>query len=155
MASINIYVTEDFKERMTRVETNWSEVCRRAIEAELSRLETTDHQPTAELPPNAENWKQITFTEDLLEQGVVIKPSMAPNYSGTPVKEVAVLSSWLADINKAIGNTGVGGARISQLLEGSYPVQLLMPGKSWISGRLKLIQQLAFSYPSSEESVEE
>lgn len=155
MASINIYVTDEFKERMTRVEANWSEVCRRAIEAELNRLETTHEQSAAELPSDTENWKQITFTQDLLDQGVVIKPSMAPNYSGTPVKEVAVLSSWLADINKAIGGTGVGGARINQLLEGNYPAQILMPGKSWLSGQLKLIQQLVFSYPSSEESVEE
>ncbi|MBW4474744.1 MAG: hypothetical protein KME45_30850 [Stenomitos rutilans HA7619-LM2] len=152
MASINIYVTDDLKERMSHVAANWSEVCRRAIEAELNRS-TGDEQPTLGTPQDIEDWKQIAFDQNLLAQGIVIKPSMAPNYSGSTPKGVTDLSGWLDDINKAIGPTGVGGARISQLLEGSYPAGILIPGRPWLSGRLKLEQKLIFNYPPTEESI--
>lgn len=138
---------------MSRVETNWADICRRAIEAELARIEANNGQQAAEPPADTENWKQITFDEPLLEKGVVMKPSMAPNYSGPTPKEVVVLASWINDLHRAIGATGVGGARISQLIEGSYPAEVLIPGRPWLSGRLKLEQQVVFSYPPSEESV--
>ncbi len=152
MASINIYVTDELKERMSHVESNWSEVCRRAIEAELNRL-AVESEPSQETSKEEKDWKQIVFTPTLLDQGVVIKPSMAPNYSGSTPKEVTNLSTWIKDINKAIGPSGVGGARISQLLDGTYPAGILIPGRPWLSGRLKLEQQFVFSYPPSEEIV--
>lgn len=151
MASINIYVTDDLKERMGNVTTNWSEVCRRAIEAELNRLAESE-QPNIEYQ-DTKNWKQVTLDQNLLEQGVVMKPSMAPGYSGSTPKEVTTVSSWLKEINETIGRSGVGGAQISQLLEGTYPAGLLIPGRPWLSGQLKLEQKLVFIYPPSEESV--
>lgn len=78
---------------------------------------------------------------------------MAPNYTGTSPKEVTDLSTWINDINKAIGPSGVGGARISDLLNGTYPAGILIPRRPWLLGRLKLEQRFVFSYPLSEETV--
>ncbi|KAM3092077.1 hypothetical protein ACKFKG_23510 [Phormidesmis sp. 146-35] len=153
MASINIYVTDELKEQMGGVETNWSEVCRRAIESELERLTLEAEVSDPPSTEGNEDWKQIAFNQSLLDQGVIIKPSMAPNYTGTSPKEVTNLSTWLNDINKAIGTPGVGGAQISQLLDGTYPAGILIPGRPWLSGRLKLQQRFVFSYPPSEETV--
>lgn len=153
MANISIYISDDLKDRMSRVQTNWSDVCRRAIEAELDLLEANGGQPAVETPADTDNWKQIAFDEPLLRKDVVIKPSMSPNYSGTTPKEVAVLSSWIAELHKAVRNTGSGGARVSHLLEGNYPVEVLIPGRSWLSGHMKLEQRIVFSYPASEESL--
>lgn len=138
---------------MSRVQTNWSDVCRRAIDAELTRLEANNGQPAAETPADTANWKQIRFDEPLLEKGVVIKPSKPPNHSGPLPKEVEVLSSWVAELHRIIGNTAVSSSRVSLLLEGSYPVEILIPGRPWLSGQLKLEQQIIFSYPASEESI--
>lgn len=153
MASINIYVADEFKERMAQVEANWSEVCRRAIEAELNRLTAENEPATSAVDQDNENWKQITFDQTLLEQGTVIKPSMSPNYSGPTPKEVTILSTWIKDIQVAIGRSTAAGARLSQLLDGTYSAEILIPGRPWLSGQLKLEQRLVFSYPSSEGST--
>jgi post-segregation antitoxin (ccd killing protein) len=39
MPALNIYVTDDLKRRMTKINANWSDVCRKAIETELLRRE--------------------------------------------------------------------------------------------------------------------
>lgn len=70
MANIEIYVADDLKDRMSQVQTNWSEVCRRAIEAELSRVEAENNQPAVEPVSETEGWKQIPFDQRLLDRGL-------------------------------------------------------------------------------------
>lgn len=146
MASINIYVTDALKERMGQVEANWSEVCRRAIEAELTRLANGSGQPSELATTETADWKQLVFDTPLVDQGVVLK--VAP---GNP--PVVLLADWLERVNQQIGTMSINGGSFGQLLGGTFPTGLLIPGRPWLSGSLKVEQRLVFSYPPSEESV--
>lgn len=147
MASMNIYVTDDLKERMTQVQANWSEVCRRAIEAELTRLSNGSGETAIPATAETADWKSLTLDEDLINQGVVIKPSKAAD---TPV---VLLTDWFRTVNENIGRMTINGGHFRQVVDGTFSAGLLIPGRPWLSGRLKVEQRLVFSYPPSEESV--
>lgn len=147
MASMNIYVTDELKERMSQVEANWSEVCRRAIEAELTRLANGSGETTLPSTTETADWKSLPLDEDLINQGVVIKPSKPAN------PPVVLLTDWLNTVNESIGKMTINGGQFRQIVDGTFATGLLIPGRPWLSGRLKVEQRLVFSYPPSEESV--
>lgn len=153
MASINIYVTDELKERMSRVEANWSEVCRRAIEVELNQVaaESGALLSAATQPSETENWQQIIFDQPTSETSIVIKPSITPQYAGVTPLEVMMLSSWFSGIRQQIGQVNMNGVRFSELLQGTYATSLLLPGQPWCSGQLKVEQQLIFKHPPVDQ----
>lgn len=151
MASINIYVPDELKARMGTVEANWSEICRQAIEAELSRQTGGINSMPIEQSNDQTNWVDIPFDEPRSAKDVIVKPNLPPNHSGVVPSEVSLLSSWTAELNKSIGNTSTVGTRVSQLLEGTYSADILIPGEPWRSGCLKLEQRLVFRYPDSTQ----
>ncbi len=54
MSDLSIYLTEEFKERMSQFNDNWAAICRKAIEAELLRLEA---EKEAKIESNqSNNW---------------------------------------------------------------------------------------------------
>lgn len=147
MASINIYVADALKDRMGQVEANWSEVCRRAIEAELTRLANGSGEPSAPSTTETADWKQLVFDTPLVDQGVVLK---LPTPANPPV---VLLADWLTSTNQQLGRMTINGGHFRQALDGIFLTGLLIPGRPWLSGRLKVEQRLVFSYPPSEESV--
>ena len=148
MASMNIYVTDELKDRMGKVEANWSEVCRRAIEAELTRLANGSGQPSEAATTETADWKSLAFDSPLVDQGAVLK---LPTPGSNP--PVVLLADWLASTNQQTGRMSINGGHFNQVLDGTFSTGLLLPGRSWLSGRLKVEQRLVFSYPPSEESV--
>jgi hypothetical protein len=147
MASINIYVPDELKERMGQVEANWSEVCRRVIEAELTKVANGSSHPPVPTSTETADWKSLEFDSPLVDQGVVLKMVLPAN------PPVVLLSEWLKAVNQRIGSVQVHGGHFHHVLEGTFPVDVLMPGRPWLSGRLKVEQRLVLSYPPSEESV--
>lgn len=109
MASINIYVPDELKARMGTVEANWSEICRQAIEAELSRQTGRISSMPTEHSNDQTNWVDIPFDEPRSAKDVIVKPNLSRNHSRHN-KEVSLLSSWMTELNRAISNVVIVGA---------------------------------------------
>ncbi|WP_228015664.1 GIY-YIG nuclease family protein [Synechocystis salina] len=148
MPALNVYVTDDLKRRMAKVDANWSDICRKAIEGELSRrenkglgslnIEDVKEWITEELDPFSEH------------NSVVIKPYL--HTTGKVSSEVKILSQFyeeiISEVKKYYLNSIKGN--FSLLLENKHQVDLLFPGREWISGTLGLRFSLLLNTPKEE-----
>lgn len=133
------------------VEANWSEICRQAIEAELSRQTGGINSMPLEQSNDQTSWVDIPFDEPRSAKDVIVKPNLPPNHPRYNLKEVSLLSSWMTELTRVISGVVIVGSPISQLLKGTYSADILIPGEPWRSGCLKLEQRLVFRYPDSTQ----
>lgn len=153
MPALNIYVTDHLKRRMAKVDTNWSEICRKAIETELLRRENKVLSSF-----NIEDVKEwITEELDPLNEhsGVVIKPYLHTN--GKNQNQVKILSQFyeemICEVRRSYLNSIQG--TVQALVDGKHQVDLLFPGREWISGTLGLKLSLLLNTPKKTETDDE
>lgn len=153
MPALNVYVTDDLKSRMAKVDANWSDICRKAIETELLRRE---NKGLGSLDiEDVKEW--ITEELDPLSEhgSVVVKPYL--HTKGKAANEVKILSQFyeeiISEVKKYYLNSIKGN--FSLLLEDKYQVDLLFPGREWISGALGLQLSLLLNTPKEEEINDE
>ncbi|MEO0851973.1 MAG: hypothetical protein AAFY15_00515 [Cyanobacteria bacterium J06648_11] len=150
MASINIYVSDELKERMQQATANWSEVCRAAIEAEIARVESLKKSANGD-SSDTEDWVSESVG-DLALSDSIIKPVV--NKAQLKTDE---LDHWRKEFNKRLSTNllthrldperGTGG----HMLNGSTRAAILVPGRQWLTGRLKMTYRLDFLYPEPEQ----
>lgn len=149
MASINIYINDTMKEEMASVEANWSEVCRQAITAEITKFK--GDQVTYE-PQNFDigDWDYCSFERSFNSEGVIIKPYVDhpdPNIRNT----VKIASQWLEEIKRELQIARLDGNSLAEFFQGVRRVEILEPGKTWKTGYLKINFQLYFYFQNEEE----
>ncbi|MBE9195104.1 GIY-YIG nuclease family protein [Synechocystis sp. LEGE 06083] len=153
MPALNVYVTDDLKSRMAKVDANWSDICRKAIEIELLRRENKGASSL-----NIEDIKEW-ITEDLdplnEHSSVVIKPYL--HTKGTSVNQVKVLSQFYEEIVSETRNVYLNSLKgnFKLLLDETHQVDLLFPGREWISGTLGLKFNLQLNIPKKLEVIDE
>jgi hypothetical protein len=145
MASINIYVSEDLKERMAKVDANWSEICRGAIEAELHRLEQNPAVP----PPSDKTVAAFPITQHIIDQGTIIR--LTPQ-GRNQKQQVLEISQWLENVRQSVAGSYAVCERAGKLLTGDYESELLIPGYPWYSGEMKL--DLKFTFKPKQQDQE-
>ncbi|MGF1490577.1 MAG: hypothetical protein ACFBSE_26090 [Prochloraceae cyanobacterium] len=139
MSDLNIYLADGVKERMSEFDRNWSAICRKAIEAELSRLEA--ERDTNMKSNKSQNWVAKRLKPETFDNAV-IKPYSAKN-------EVKMMSNFYDTLVSELGNARLYslGCQLSQLLNEESQVEILFPSKDWQLGNLQLDFQLYFKYP--------
>ncbi len=150
MPTITIDVTDDLQEQMSTVQANWSEICRRAIEAEIAHQKTQQQDQTIGAPPGKQ------WMEEPLDHYRSDKVIARYGNRG----ELKSADVWISELIKVVNNSqfhlGTSYSMSSLLGEG-VPVQLLGPGKDWAAGNVRLNVQWILRYlidqPDSE-SVE-
>ena len=151
MASINIYVPDDLKAQMANVEANWSEICRAAIEAELDRLEVAPIPPRRGAADVAKGDRLVSIPVDqrLVAKTAIIKfNDKRYNRASATVIDIG---DWLSKVKGTVRSTSTVGGKMSDLLDGRYDADMLIPGEPWRSGHLHLDLQFSFVYSLPEE----
>ncbi|TVQ18394.1 MAG: hypothetical protein EA367_14920 [Leptolyngbya sp. DLM2.Bin15] len=151
MASINIYVPDDLKAQMANVEANWSEICRAAIEAELDRLEVAPIPPrrgTADVT-NGDRLVSIPVDQRLVAKTAIIKFN-DKRYNRVSATVIDI-GDWLSKVKGTVRSMSTVGGKISDLLDGRYDADMLLPGEPWRSGHFKLDLKFSFVYSLPEE----
>ena len=153
MPALNIYVSEDLKRRMAKIDANWSEVCRKAIETELLRRENKELSSfniedikewiTEELDPNNEH------------SSVVIKPYL--HTKGKNINQVKILSQFYEEIISELKNIHLRSTQnnFGEILDDKHQVELLFPGREWIAGTLGLKISLLLNTPKVIEAFDD
>lgn len=144
MASINIYINDDLKEEMALVEANWSEVCRQAINLEISKSKTGEM--TYE-PKNFEegNWNYSSFEKNFNNENVIIKPYI--DHANPKLRNtVKVASQWLEEIKRELSIARLDGNSLGEFFQGVRKIEVLEPGKPWKTGYLKINYYIDFYF---------
>ena len=151
MASINIYVPDDLKAQMANVEANWSEICRAAIEAELDRLQVASipQDRGAADVAKGDRLVSIPFDQRLVAKTAIIKFNERRN--NRVATAVIDIGDWLGKVKETVRHMSIVGGKMSDLLDGSYDADMLIPGEPWRSGHLHLNLQVSFVYSLPEE----
>lgn len=153
MPALNIYVTEELKRRMSNVDANWSEICRQAIEIELLRQENQG------LPPfkvnDVKDWATEMLEPFNQHKNVVIKPYL--HMEGKKNQEVKVLSHFYEETISELSNYYIHTlkGKFGDLISGKHLVDLLFPGREWLSGTIQMKLQLLFNLPKKETISED
>jgi hypothetical protein len=154
MASINIYINDDLKEEMALVETNWSEVCRQAINLEITKSKTGEmtYEPKNF---NEGNWNYSSFEENFNNDNVIIKPYIEhtnPKLRNT----VKVASQWLEEIKRELAIARLDGNSLGEFFQGVRKIEVLEPGKPWKTGHLKINYHIDFYFQDhdSKDTIE-
>ncbi|MFQ3584166.1 MAG: hypothetical protein SNJ85_04425 [Cyanobacteriota bacterium] len=148
MATLNIYVPEDLKERMSKVEANWSEICRKAIVQELQRLEEAQ-SPSPSKPLKAKEWvcELLDPSPDIDGKKAIVK------YLTHKQKDsVVTLEQFTKSLEKNLQDIYINFAEVywRELLIANYPVEILFPGRDWLRGNLKFKYEFYLKYPKPE-----
>jgi len=144
MASINIYINDDLKEEMALVEANWSEVCRQAINLEITKSRTGEI--TYE-PKNFDqgNWDYSSFEENFNNDNVIIKPYI--DHTNPKLRNtVKVASQWLEEIKRELAMARLDGNSLGEFFQGVRKIEVLEPGKPWKTGYLKINYHIDFYF---------
>ncbi|WP_019501589.1 GIY-YIG nuclease family protein [Pseudanabaena sp. PCC 6802] len=145
MPALNIYVTDELKDRMNKVDANWSEICRRAIEVELLRFEEqASHQ--FELV-EVKEWISESLDPTSVHSNVVVKPFLHKTDSSK--NEVKVLLDFYTELMSELHKfhlTTLKG-NLGNLLEVKHRADVLFPGRDWLSGSLGIKLQMCFNHP--------
>ncbi len=144
MASINIYINDDLKEEMALVEANWSEVCRQAINLEITKSKTGEM--TYE-PKNfeEEHWNYASFEENFNNDNVIIKPYI--DHANPKLRNtVKVASQWLEEIKRELAIARLDGNSLGEFFQGVRKIEVLEPGKPWKTGYLKINYYIDFYF---------
>jgi post-segregation antitoxin (ccd killing protein) len=153
MASINIYLPDELKDRMAGVDANWSEICQQAIEAELLRLQSQTPEASDVYQSSQGNSDKkvvaVSISQHLVDQGTVIK--LPAHGNGRSKAEVLDISDWIERISTNISSVNAINGRVSRLFDNQYKSEILIPGQPWRSGSMKMDLQFMFTY-SPEES---
>ncbi|HEY9817715.1 MAG TPA: hypothetical protein V6D20_18205, partial [Candidatus Obscuribacterales bacterium] len=144
-------VPDDLKAQMANVEANWSEICRAAIEAELDRLEVAPIPPGRDAADvaNGDRLVSIPFDQCLVAKTAIIKFNERRN--NRVATAVIDIGDWLGKIRETVRPMSIVGGKMSDLLDGSYDADMLIPGEPWRSGHLRLNLQVSFVYSLPEE----
>jgi hypothetical protein len=152
MPALNIYVTEDLKNRMNKANANWSEVCRHAIEIELLRLE--GRTPSNIDLGNVKEWISEYLDPNSVHSDVVVKPYL--HKEDKTKNEVKVLSDFYTGLISELNNfrLNILKGSLGDLLEGKHRADILFPGRGWSSGNLGIKLELYFNSPKTPDIVE-
>lgn len=152
MSALNIYVTEDLKNRMNKANANWSEVCRQAIEMELLRLQT--RTPSNVDLGNAKEWIREYLDPNSVHSDVVVKPYLQKE--DKTKNEVKVLSDFYTALISELHNfrLNILKGNLGDLLDGKHRADVLFPGRDWSSGNLEIKLELYFNSPKTPDIVE-
>lgn len=148
MASINIYINDDLKEEMALVGANWSEVCRQAINLEITKSKTGEM--TYE-PKNFEegNWDYSSFEKNFNNDNVIIKPYI--DHTNPKLRNtVKVASQWLEEIKRELAIARLDGNSLGEFFQGVRKIEVLEPGKPWKTGYLKINYHIDFYYQNDD-----
>ncbi|BAQ62967.1 hypothetical protein GM3708_3373 [Geminocystis sp. NIES-3708] len=148
MASINIYINDDLKEEMALVEANWSEVCRQAINLEITKSKTGE---TSYEPNNFEegNWDYSSFEENFNNENVIIKPYI--DHTNPKLRNtVKVASQWLEEIKRELAIARLDGNSLGEFFQGVRKIEVLKPGKPWKTGYLKINYHIDFYFQDDD-----
>lgn len=148
MASINIYINDDLKEEMALVEANWSEVCRQAINLEITKSKTGEM--TYE-PKNFEegHWNYASFEENFNNDNVIIKPYI--EHTNLKLRNtVKVASQWLEEIKRELAIARLDGNSLGEFFQGVRKIEVLEPGKPWKIGYLKINYYIDFYFQNDD-----
>lgn len=152
MPALNIYVTEDLKNRMNKANANWSEVCRQAIEMELLRLE--GRTPSNIDLGNVKEWISEYLDPNSVHSDVVVKPYL--HKEDKTKNEVKVLSDFYTGLISELHNfrLNILKGSLGDLLDGNHRADILFPGRDWSSGNLGIKLELYFNSPKTPDIVE-
>jgi hypothetical protein len=153
MASMNIYLPDELKERMSKVDANWSELCQEAIENALHQLETgvsESSEMALYRPGTKDQWATIPITQHLKDQGSIVR---LPELKTRPQQDVMSLSDWVGRIHTNVSASSAITGRGDKLLDGSYELDLLIPGQPWRCGQMSLDLNFTFHYDPFEDEM--
>ena len=152
MPALNVYVTDDLKARMGKVNTNWSEVCRQAIELELLRLEGKTLSKIA--LSDVKDWISEHLEPTSIHKNVVVKPYL--HKDDKTYNDVKVLLDFYTQLTSDLRNCYLNTLKGSfgNLLDGKHHADILFPGRDWLSGNLGIKLELYFNFPKPLEVIE-
>ncbi len=150
MSDLNIYLADAVKKRMSQFDCSWSEICYKAIEAELLRLEA---EQEARIQANkSHNWEAKRLNPETFDDAV-IQPCLKNNNCRNKVK---MLSDLHDNLIRELENCYLSSlnCKLSNLIHEECQVKILFPGRDWQIGNLQLDFQLYFKYPLPLERSE-